>query len=58
MLRAAQTYPTTTARTCAEPRADARDVPRAPDRNNSGVVDGDAYVADIGAVLRLEIDMT
>ena len=34
------------------------DVPRAPDRNNSGVVDGDAYVSDIGAVLRLEIDMT
>ena len=24
----------------------------------SGVVDGDAYVSDIGAVLRLEIDMT
>ena len=39
-------------------RALNHDVPRAPDRNNSGVVDGDAYVSDIGAVLRLEIDMT
>ena len=25
---------------------------------STGVVDGDAYVSDIGAVLRLEIDMT
>ena len=40
-------------------RALNHDVPRAPDRNNSArVVDGDAYVSDIGAVLRLEIDMT